>query len=79
MQRTTPEGSDIPEAGSMGLSGVDADVDLDLDFDFQAPEFGEISEGLFSDYLSKYADPGLLERRRFRGYKAPQGMFRNIV
>ena len=76
---TTPEGSDIPEAGSMGLSGVDADVDLDLDFDFQAPEFGEISEGLFSDYLSKYADPGLLERRRFRGYKAPQGMFRNIV
>jgi len=68
-----------PEAGSMGLSGVDADVDLDLDFDFQAPEFGEISEGLFSDYLSKYADPGLLERRRFRGYTAPQGMFRNIV
>ena len=76
---TTPEGSDIPEAGSMGLSGVDADLDLDLDFDFQAPEFGEISEGLFSDYLSKYADPGLLERRRFRGYTAPQGMFRNIV
>ena len=76
---TTLEGSDIPEAGSMGLSGVDADLDLDLDFDFQAPEFGEISEGLFSDYLSKYADPGLLERRRFRGYTAPQGMFRNIV
>jgi hypothetical protein len=74
---TTPEGPDIPKAGSMGLSGIDAD--LDLDFDFQAPEFGEISEGLFSDYLSKYADPGLLERRRFRGYTAPQGMFRNIV
>ncbi len=74
---TTPEGPDIPKAGSMGLPSVDADVDLD--FDFQAPEFGEISEGLFSDYLSKYADPGLLERRRFRGYTAPQGMFRNIV
>jgi len=74
---TTPEGPEIPKAGSMGLPSVDAD--LDLDFDFQAPEFGKLSEGLFSDYLSKYADPGLLERKRFRGYKAPPGMFRNIV
>ena len=74
---TTPEGPEIPKTGSMSLPSVDAD--LDLDFDFQAPEFGKISEGLFSDYLSKYADPGLLERKRFRGYTAPQGMFRNIV
>jgi len=39
-------------------------------------EIGEVTDSLFGDYTKKYTDQELLQRRKFRGYAAPQGMFK---
>lgn len=39
-------------------------------------EVGEVTDSLFGDYTKKYTEQELLQRRKFRGYAAPQGMFK---
>jgi hypothetical protein len=60
------------------LSSIDVDVPS---VRFELPklkglEIGEVTDSLFGDYTKKYTEQELLQRRKFRGYAAPQGMFK---
>ena len=60
------------------LSSIDVDVPS---VRFELPKLkglgaGEVTDSLFGDYTKKYTEQGLLQRRKFRGYAAPQGMFK---
>ena len=81
-----------PEFESFGDLGTDLNLDIDgpdlssIDVDlpsvrFEMPklkglEIGEVTDSLFGDYTKKYTEQELLQRRKFRGYAAPQGMFK---
>jgi len=81
-----------PEFEPFGDLGTDLNLDIDgpdlssIDVDlpsvrFEMPklkglEIGEVTDSLFGDYTKKYTEQELLQRRKFRGYAAPQGMFK---
>lgn len=82
----TPEFEPFGDLGTdlnFNVDGPDlSSIDVDLpSVRFELPKLkglgaGEVTDSLFGDYTKKYTEQGLLQRRKFRGYTAPQGMFK---
>lgn len=82
----TPEFEPFGDLGTdlnFNVEGPDLpSIDVDLpSVRFEMPklkglEVGEVTDSLFGDYTKKYTEQELLQRRKFRGYSAPQGMFK---